>query len=389
MSNVLQSTLLSYGEVIDCRQLAVRYDFYMLTQEAVSCMCKDIIAWISELLGDQFITRWDLDGRVVSAKKLQSIPERFMSDYKSLSFGCEGYVKSPLAHNLKTLRELRFEKKSAIRTSAAHTGLSVDYREYWNSLFPDGRPGDKEIVAAIHRLFSEDRHIRSLCSIPDLFCHASAHRYSKHPGQYRGSFMLGLNHFCLDGQCDAYADRFLEFACRMAERYKNLNAYVMLEPSGVGIFGMLQMPYKRYFGGKYGYDDSHLDADCAPVEWYDTYNLQGVEWANIISPLAQTHFESPIAEAPEVVVKSLPGETVLVRHAKPMSQYNVAAAKQVKQVLQPALYCGGSYIPLKELFCGQVSDFHMLRFPRCDWAIVPMLDGEIRISGNALVFSGL
>ena len=162
----------------------------------------------------------------------------------------------------------------------------------------------------------------------------------------------------------------------------------MLQPFYATVKG--NSPYMRYFGSHLRKDGSHEQAECAPHEWYSTYYLNGIEWANIISPLAQGHFptewfnEANISNG--IQIQKLQNGCILAKMSSSIEEYDITDSIVMKRTLLPALFPGGSYIPLKALFKPIVNNSFMVNFPRSDWAIVPVLDDEVYVVGTDLVF---
>jgi hypothetical protein len=148
----------------------------------------------------------------------------------------------------------------------------------------------------------------------------------------------------------------------------------------------------KYFGMDPVTDDSHLDAGVSEQEWYSTYYLCGIEWANIISPLAAQHIPNLLEDAstvPNVCVKQMENGSFFLRSSKPIDQVDVSDLLPMKRLVYPALYPDGSIIPIRHLVLSEktvFSDFFLGTCPRSNWAIIPMLENEIETVYTDLVF---
>jgi len=167
--------------------------------------------------------------------------------------------------------------------------------------------------------------------------------------------------------------------------YHRLNAQVMLQPISAPVG---THPYMAYFGSNRNSDGSHIDTGQTPEEWYSTYYLQGVEWANIVSPRAKDHILHSLQGAvnSEIIqYRELSGGGILLKSAKPILACDVADAIELKKIVEDALYPGGRAKSVKQLLSA-IDNHHISYLPRNDWAIVPIYPEEIEFVGENLVF---
>lgn len=340
-----RSAMTCYGENIDCRRLTLSLRFYQLPFPQVSELCMEAATWLTSLFTEGFVNKWSIGERSNRSKHILDKLEQHLSSGERPAFDYTGYVISPTVFNLSSLnKQEHFMIYRDIYTQAK-SFFSADYPSYWESLFPNGCPGDKEEIAEkVWQIFQVPHKKKYAAWMgPDVTASFSSMPYRNQPESYYGAFSCEIGAFCLDDKVQELAEVFLSKAIHIAQTYHNMNAFVMLQPATAGA----ESPYMHYFGSHARYDDSHKEAGHLPEEWYKTYYLRGVEWANILSPLTQTHFsggELTLRASSEIQIDPLQGGCVLVKSKKRIESYDVKDALLLKEVLQPALFSGGQPI---------------------------------------------
>lgn len=379
------STLIYHGKPVDCRVLTLSINFYQLSYEQMLSLSSESAMFMYELFGDRFYARWRIgrrNTRYGSTAILKKVAEEKVSDYLF-----ESFLKGPQVFDPKSFRCLdTYLMRVGSCADPISPGVSIDFMDQWQKLFPDGRPNDREMEENIFKLCNMSGYkCTSYWYGYDLQAMFSSLPYKNFPESYHGGFSVNICGACLGDYLNKFAEKFRSFAAEVATKYGNINAHVMLQPS-------TGSPYQRYFRGYSGQDDSHIDANCLPVEWYPTYHIYGVEWANIISPLVQTHLDVPVllsAAEPGVSIQLLSSGAILVGSKKDIDQYDVEDGVNLKRLLYPALYPGHRCISLKEIFPKDGSKPVIEWFPRYDWSIVPVFREEIYVVASHLVFSHL
>lgn len=303
MANEYRSTALYYGNCIDCRALTFAFEFYQLSFNQLTSLALDIFTWLETIIDDRFVAKWYLNDKAVRC-------HNFVNQLQQVDFTCEGFVKSPLIFNSSSTNKYRsYVQRGIYSLQNVDPRLSIDYRTYWNSLFPNGRIDSGEIPPKIAQTFhAKNRQHNSVYIMPDIQVLFFSHQYTAHPGLYYGSFAFNVGFFCFVSSIDVFADMLVSKMVEIAATYHQLNARVMLQPIYNTSKG--HSPYMRYFGTHYRTDNSHTEVGCTPKEWYETYYVCGVEWANVISPLAKKHLSwktDDTVRFPDVVVQSIPG----------------------------------------------------------------------------------
>jgi hypothetical protein len=147
-------------------------------------------------------------------------------------------------------------------------------------------------------------------------------------------------------------------------------------------------PYMDYFGAYRNSDGSHIDVGYTPNEWYYSYYLCGVEWANVISPLARKHIPQLISEAAitkTVAVEEVNSGAILLKSQNEITQFDIDDSTVLKQLVQDALYPGGSEFSVKKMLDLNSIKQNCAALPRHNWAIVPVLEEEIEIVGSKII----
>lgn len=383
----LRSTVLYHGQPIDGTALTLSYEFYQLTHEQLHSLTHDALMFVFNIADNGFVANWNVNGK--SFWKLDKKRMERFDGAEPYDFYCEAFCKSELVFDSKSFRKQSSRMERDILVLSRFTpGLSMDYRQEWNSLFPQGRPDRGEIKSKVQQLFTyENRKYTSVYCMPDLSAFFVSDEYTHHKKLYYGRFSISISAFCIGSMLDDFASLFYAHMLNIAARYCNLNARVMLEPTGRA---SEESPYMRYFGSHANVDGSHLETGHLPNEWYRSYYVRGIEWANVVSPLAQTHLDvASILKKDETGIEAqiLTGGGLLMKSQSKIDGYSLDDARKMKRLLYPSLFPGYSSISLRRLFEENVPDFFMADFPRSDWATVPILDGEIEVIGTDLVFT--
>lgn len=385
--DLFSSTAEHWGEPIDCRRLSLTAYFYSLTAEDALAMASDAIMWLSGKMSGRFWVRRCVGKRSV---RLDQIMTRFQEEIQGRNFITyteEAMAISPIVNNLKTYQD--YLRKSYIYgTPTLRSDISIDYPAIWEDLFSKEKLDFDLIRHNILRIFRlEGRKHLGGYYMPDASMSMNILPYRNHPSCYYGEFRIHFTSFGLNSQLDDLAEHFAEYSEHLSQTYRNLNIQIALQPASV-----YESCYMQIFGAHKDIDGSHNDYNCQETEWYQTYYLPGVEWYNSISPLTQHHFcrlSADIESSQHYTVKELLGGSLVVKSRRPISQFDVFDALEMKKCLYPTLLPGMTSIPLRMLFHDNIAKESMSSFPRCTWAIVPVFEEEINLLPNHLVFTSI
>jgi len=371
---------------IDCRLLSLNLDFYELSSNQMAAMANDIVSWMETLLAENFVIRRSVDNRTIGANKVIPNIRSALQSEKYVSYILEAMVTCPTVHSVATFRKYFRDLRDMMCLSkeATHSVLtSVDYSDYWYSLFPEIENDDAVIREKVLRIFrQEGKKMLGCYTLPDVQALLSCMPYEFKKNLYHGSFGIDISAFCLNSDLDETAKSLADFALYLTGTYVNLNAHVQLQPD-------TGSPYTRIFGRPIKQDESCKPADCLYREWYPTYYLSGVEWLNILSPLTQQHFDScPCTDVPaDIASYRTSSGNLIVQSTKDISKYDISDALKLKKVLYPALPPGTRTISYRTLFYDKMAAEDMVNFPRNRWEVVPVFEDELFVVGRCVVYS--
>ena len=130
------------GEIVDCRYLSLKFEFYLLPREEAIALIEEAIRWIINFLGNAFVVKWTSNKKQLSADRISVSLTNALHAGKGWSLTQEAYAISPVVYDLKTMnaynRRVRYEQPPA-------TLVSEDYPAFWNGLFSDGKENDEQI----------------------------------------------------------------------------------------------------------------------------------------------------------------------------------------------------------------------------------------------------
>ena len=372
---------------LDCRQMSLVIYFYRLDEECVIHLCRELMQKAVEMGEDQLVYSWSYCHKNTTQKKIWTQLQQPIDPISGLSVFVEACVNSSVVHSLTSMRQ--YHRNYLIFHPVYSFGWdhnpgfgSIDYLAFNKSLFP-GKLPPEEMVSKLHILFQErNRKCLSMHAPYDFFGSFHAEPYQNLPGLFYGKAAISFSAFCLGDALDTFAENLSDIAKQIAQRYVNINAQVRLQPQT-----NFESQYMRYFGKKAVTDGSHADANCSPKEWYTTYYLNSIEWLNIVSPVARQHLDKKQGAVllDDSLVAEIPGGCLAVSSARHISEYDWAEAVKLKHILESALYRSGTRVPLRFVFPDPKFQGTEL-CPRNDWAIVPIEEGELYISGHELCY---
>lgn len=380
----LQPTAPYWTKSIDCRHLQLNFEFYELNAYEVLCLSHDLVDWIEQSWDASIVPVWKHMGRNVRPQSLSEKMRIVLSQNLSDSWSMQACVRSSDVYNTASLN--RYLSKIH-RCADRRMGVSDDFSQYWAALFPNGKCENAEFCQRILKLFSApNKYSTSLYAFPDIQAHMCTFPHTHKKDAYYGSFFLSIGACCLNAQLAQTAEIFLDQLQKISIQYSHINGRVMLQPFTLPIG---QSPYMTYFGNHCAGDGSYIEAEQQVKEWYTTYYICGVEWANIISPKARVHIENIVHDSANyrtIHCCEMPNKSIQLRSTKLIDIYDVEDAMLLKKLVYPGLYPGCTQFLLRNLFPWDAASSIPNIYPRQDWAIVPVFADEISILGNTLTF---
>lgn len=380
---------------LDTRRLSLSIYYYQFDSAQVISIISKLNQWLDDLTKQSFIYDCSYNGKRIKKRSVLDYLFKEDSLNKELRIAFDAYLTSPIIHDTVSLRKyqryiqmLNPSIAFGWNTDPLLGSSSVDYPEYINNLFPSVRPEPTELIQLVSQLLCEpNKTCFALHNRADLSGVYTARPYKKHPGLYYGQLNFSVSAFSLGAALNDMANNMARLAEEIVNQYSKVNMFVSLQPPcSEG------SPYMRYYGKRLIPDGSHESANCTEEEWYLSYHLRGVEWLNIVSPLARRHIKSISLEngkSDAIVVKELADGGLLVGSANPVTSYDTQTAYELKRIIQPALFPGMTSIPIRGLFPKLGTERIYDWCPRNDWAIIPIDENEISIVGENIVFSAL
>lgn len=374
MSLVLKdSTAMHLGEIIDCRYLTLAIEFHDLETSHTQSLVLDILDWVNSLVDNNFISSWKIDNHSVGIKGFYDKAKETLQKGSMCFFGMEAYWKNEKIKTKQQLRQWqRFVQYGTCMMGWSPPGWSVDFADYWNSHILPHAKDKVALKKALKQLFQEKaRHAIGVCYTPDVECAVFLDSQKDAQHLRQGKILLYVSSFALAERISETAKIWKEIMILLAQKYKNLDGRVMLQPRA----SAYSSPYMVYFS-----DEKKRSQGYLP----------GVEWANVLSPRAQglltwKEKDSP----PEDIIECapLPGGCLLLASHRNILEYDVDDALLLKSWIKEALCPGpgmGYSLPLIMRPASLLGEG--MRIPRKDWAIVPILEEEIEIWGSQLRF---
>lgn len=384
---------------LDCRILSLSIDYYQFSAEQIVALARMLMEWVRNIYNDNVIFRCTCNGKDVPSNHLVNRFHSAVCLKEQSKMNVNGYVASTTVHSISSLKTYQ---RNIAKVHPRYTfgwdvdplfgESSIDFPYYLNDHFPLKRGNNDDIRQLIYDVFCEhNKSYKTLHLHPDIDISLCADPYQNISGFYYGHAHIALSSFSLGKLINVMADKLYVLAQQLSEKFNTLNAHVFLQPFHKYSNGS---PYMRYFGKIIYMDGSDSQFGCSPKEWYRTYYLCGVEWANILSPLTATHFNryslSQISTIDKVVItQKTNAGTISVKSQKQITDYSFEDAILLKKILEPALFPGRTSVPLRGLFPRQNESRIFEWCPRYDWALIPIEKQEIEIVGSDIVYTSL
>ena len=368
------STAMHLGEIIDCRYLTLAIEFRDCEKSHAQSLILDVLDWISFLLSDNLIVSWQINNHSVSTKSFPIQTRKALQETSKCYLQLNAYWKTEKINTKQQLRQRNsFLRREAGMMGWPQPGWSADFADYWNNHILPCAKDTAALKLALKQLFLEKgRHLEGVCYTPDIDCAIFLDSQDDSQNLHQGRILLSASAFALGNRLSETAEVWKEKLIAFAQKYTNLNGRVMLQPKALAYAS----PYMMYFDNGTNLTNSYLP---------------GVEWANVLSPRAQSLLpwnEINGSDEESIQCIRLSGGGLLLASRRSVLEYDVDDALLLKSWTKEALYPGpglGYSLPiiLRSAHPLQAN----VRLPRKDWAIVPILEEEIEIIGSQLRFS--
>lgn len=367
------STAMHIGEIIDCRYLTLAIEFHDLEKSHAQSLVLDVLDWINGQIDDNFVSSWKIDNRSVGTKGFSNKAKEKLQGDSTCFLGVEAYWKNERIETKQQLRQWRhFVQYETYMLGWPSPGWSVDFADYWNNNILPHAKDKVALKQAIKQLFQEKgRHMIGVCYTPDVECAIFLNPQKGACHLRQGKILIHVSAFALAEFLSETAERWKERLINLAQKHSDLDGRVMLQPRALAY----SSPYMAYFDGGRKLPQGYL---------------LGVEWANVLSPKAQELLSWEGQDRPPedaIECTPLPGGGLLFASRRNILEYDVDDALLLKSWIKEALYPGpglGYSLPL--IMRPANPQGTIVRMPRKDWAIVPILEEEIEFWGSQLRF---
>lgn len=363
-----------FPQPIDNRSLSMDIRFYMLNTSDVKQLATLFLEFSRKILTPNVVVRSQHDRKTRYHLDLE---KDIFTSQDGIGFLFEADFTNSVIHNVKTFRQF----DNYLQHGWPHRrGLSDEYMTQFNKRILNQGIDYQAIRNGLVELFTTSNEI-PVSSYPrhDASGSFQSIPYWFHPGMYHGQFRLSIAKECLGSDLTSTAESMAKFVEDIAIEMRNIGGTVRLAPYSYGI-----TPYKYYFGNQYTTDGSHESAQCYPNEWYPFYYHDGIEWFNLLTPLAADKIKSNTSKNEIVKCKKLAHDGLVVQSSEPIGKANISDYLKVKNYLYAALIPGMSQIPLKILL--NPNELGYLAKPRMDWEIIPISSEEICVEKDCVIF---
>ena len=384
MGKSYRSTALVAGKIIDCRSIYLMLDFYQLDTEKACALSGKIIAWVQEFLSDSFIAKWTLDGRsLIPSKSFRQLCDKIPANGK-VDVDVSAFAKSAVVYDKESYKRQTKELfYYGVSGDCPQSSISSDYVATWEALLPAGRKEPDKLKVGVLSVFnSPGKYCMAANYSPDMTAAYRVRQYKNIPELFYGSLVFRVSAYCLGEDIQPLSNQCAKFAEALSVEFTNLNARVALQP--------MQSPYLKYFGAEPFWDGSHEKTPFSAKEWYSSYYMQSLEWFNLISPLTRQLLDRNFsADSPYILCHTLSSSALILQANCNVQEYDIADARRLKEAAYPVLIPGRSVFPLRVIFPREKNSFFYKNNPRSCWEIVSVLEDEVEVYPDYLVFSSL
>ena len=380
------------SQYIDARRLGLRLQFYDLSEEDVKFFAESCLLFLQTILDKQFVCQWYCGDNPIKEDKIMT--KIFGAWKQFFDFTVRGMVISDIIYNLTSYRKfIQDEYRNSAFDYTNISEYSADYPQYFKEKFDN--LSFENYKDAILSVFSEKGKVCiNSGDMNDFEAWFSADRHENKLDRIYGHFEVDMYWKCLGKNGDDIAEKFVQFACQMSEKFVNINARIALSPIGM-------REHMKYFGiapdgvkavveskdllsdEKFPYKDyvTYMNAR----EWGKMYYSLGVDWFHIVSPLQQCHIPNLLDAAkfyPDVLCQKLNRGGILLRSCKKLSNVDIDDFIPIKKLLYSALFPGGSKIIFRDFFS---FNFRGDIKPRNKWEYIPIFADEITIEKRGII----
>ena len=375
------STVLLRHELIDCRMLQLELEFYELNQSQIKVVANHVFFKIIEMLKEIFFVSWTWKNRRMQEN---GVRKRINDLVGYVDFGFEGDVFSNMVFDEKTFKQYDSQLLHDASVSRKETLVPVDYLDKYYELFGNALTSEQCKEALLEMFNSSGRRKIAKWRNHDVSGLFSSCPYVNRQDLYYGGFVLKINLTCLGSEISCFAEKMIELARGIADITSQTSARIALSPMN---WSSPCSGHMMYFGDGIIKDTTHRKNGFLDIEWNRFNYVRGAEWWNLISPLQRKHLPLLSKELQfyeNIAVEELPGGGVIVCSKRNILQTDIPELMDIKKLLYDALYPGKAIILREHLEDPDLFGFRVK--PRQQWEYVPMLEDEIIVMSDRVVF---
>ena len=377
----MRSIISSFGQIIDCRQLILSISYYSLPINSAHALTNEFYSFVNTLLPD-FVLDWKLQNR--SFKDLSEAMQTRSLINGHFSMDLLGSLRSKVVYNKTTFRKYIHEMLyPSIPYHLKGEDASVDYSPYSRERGSTIWIPEQEKDSALKLFDLEGKKYLAESVGPDvggggenspmglgepesygdnylLLCEKDLPQGFDDP-LYHGEYHIGIPIYCLEDQVNQTAELFLEFCLELQKTFRNVNAYVELNPHAEC--------YTRYFGR---YPEEGPAAKLPYRGIARSLFFPEFGWGNVISPGTRT-FGVRTIDAETIQTEETSSGGLCLRCKKPIMETTIADLKSIKKSMYDVI------LPRSSTYEG-IWDF------RKEWEFVPLFEDEVTAFMTGITF---
>lgn len=366
---------------MDARILQLEFEYFQQSKESSDALLEEFVEWCVHMFSGHFICSWEWKSKSIKDNTIA----RRVKEENAVFLSINGAIASNQIYNRKTLNQYR---RKLLDPSTDHSRFKEVADDYWPfyqtkvEALLEAQLDWKDTISSF--FYEPNRIFRSAPQQLDLQGYATRIPYAKYNKLFYGTVNLSISIQSLGSNLQSIAGTFKTYLIEQASKWINLNGRVAITPI---TYPAKSSGHMYYFGNNISMDGTHLSNNFFPSEWYPHYYICGAEWFNIISPLAQQHIPTVLQDVQQfdmISIQELPGGSIGVQVEKNLACLDVIDLLPVKLLLYNALYPGMSKLS-KQVFLNPNSTGYMAK-PRKKWECVPILEEEIVITDEEIVF---
>ena len=363
----MKSIVNTQGEAIDSRYLRIYGTFYSVSKEEATALALAYYTFFSSILKESFVIEWkNENGHLL--KNIQDM----ITTKKSLvyNFALEGYVKSNIVNNKKTLNEYN----KMIYRNSNNIIVPDTYTPYYHKNIQSNIGDHEALKEAVLRLFDEEGQIpltnNKLYDVQGGFSNAYMTGTS---GLYYGEFCFMIRLFCIEDSVNRWSDLFADFGRKMM-RFDNINICIDIDSGLPGISD----PYSLHYGrDSISCDNSSLVFSDMRI-YLRYFYITEICWGHFISSETAKLGLNLMQKSDSDIVEFEQTENsgIYIHLKTSIDKSTIHDLKQMKKIIYSCVLPRFGTHPLHHI--STVDEARLRR----DWEVVPVFRDELYVSDS-------